>query len=219
MADVRLYALLDPAVSGERLPELAQAVVEGGATLIQLRDKTRETRDMLAEARLLKRVLALHSVPLIINDRVDVALAAGADGVHVGQDDMPVEDARRLIGPEAILGISIKSAEEARAAPLDLVNYVGVGGVYATTSKNNPKPPIGATGLRDLVEVIRARAPAIPIAAIAGITETNAAEVIAAGADGIAVIAALARAQDPRSAAKRLRAIVDHGLRARAGLA
>ena len=219
MADVRLYALLDPAVSGERLPELAQAVVEGGATLIQLRDKMRETRDMLAEARVLKRVLALHSVPLIINDRVDVALAAGADGVHVGQDDMPVEDARRLMGADAILGISIKSAEEARAAPFDLVNYVGVGGVYATTSKNNPQPPIGASGLRDLVEVIRARAPAIPIAAIAGITETNAAEAIAAGADGIAVIAALARAQNPRAAAKRLRAIVDRGLRARAGLA
>ena len=218
MADVRLYALLDPAISGERLPELAQAVIEGGATLIQLRDKARETRHMLAEARVLKRVLALHSVPLIVNDRVDVALAA-ADGVHVGQEDMPVEDARRLMGTAAVIGLSIKTAEEARAAPLDLVDYVAIGGVYATTSKNNPQPPIGTNGLRNLVEVIRARVPAMPIAAIAGITEANAADVIAAGADGIAVIAALARAQDPRSAAKRLRGIVDGGLRARAGLA
>jgi len=174
---------------------------------------------MLAEARVLKRVLALHSVPLIVNDRVDVALAAGADGVHVGQEDMPVEDARRLMGTEAVIGLSIKTAEEARAAPLDLVDYVAIGGVYATTSKNNPQPPIGTNGLRNLVEVIRARVPAMPIAAIAGITEANAAEVIAAGADGIAVIAALARAQDPRSVAKRLRGIVDGGLRARAGLA
>ena len=219
MADVRLYALLDPAISGERLPELAQAVIEGGATLIQLRDKARETRHMLAEARVLKRVLALHSVPLIVNDRVDVALAAGADGVHVGQEDMPVEDARRLMGTAAVIGLSIKTAEEARAAPLDLVDYVAIGGVYATTSKNNPQPPIGTNGLRNLVEVIRARVPAMPIAAIAGITEANAADVIAAGADGIAVIASLARAQDPRSAAKRLRGIVDGGLRARAGLA
>jgi len=218
MADVRLYALLDPEISGERLPELAQAAIEGGATLIQLRDKRGETRQLLAEARVLKRVLALHSVPLIINDRVDVALAAGADGVHVGQDDMPAEDARRLLGREALIGLSIKTTEEARAAPLDVVDYVGVGGVYATSSKNNPQPPIGAAGLRTLIEVIRARTPGMPVAAIAGIDETNAAEVIAAGADGIAVIAALARAEDPVRAAKRLRAIVDRALRARAGL-
>jgi thiamine-phosphate pyrophosphorylase len=218
MADVRLYALLDPAVSGEHLPELAQALVEGGATLVQLRDKQGETRRLLAEARVLQRVLALHGVPLVINDRVDVALATGADGVHVGQDDMPVEDARRLLGPSAIIGLSIKTVAQARAAPLDLVNYVGVGGVFATTSKHNPEPPIGGAGLRTIVEAIRTRAPAMPIAAIAGIDETNAAEVIAAGADGIAVISALARAQDPGAAARKLRGIVDRGLRARAGL-
>src|SRR5260370_31910194 len=96
MADVRLYALLDPEISGERLPELAQAVIEGGATLIQLRDKHGETRRLLAEARVLKRVVALHSVPLIVNDRVDVALAAGADGVHPRPDHMPAQEARPL---------------------------------------------------------------------------------------------------------------------------
>ena len=218
MADVRLYALLDPAISGERLPELAQALVEGGATLVQLRDKQGETRRFLAEARVLQKVLALHGVPLVINDRVDVALAAGADGVHVGQDDMPVEDARRILGRNAIIGLSIKTVAQARAAPLDLVNYLGVGGVFATTSKHNPEPPIGAAGLRAIVAAIRTRAPAMPIAAIAGIDETNAAEVIAAGADGIAMISALARAQDPGAAARRLRDIVDRGLRARVGL-
>jgi thiamine-phosphate pyrophosphorylase len=153
MADVRLYALLDPEISGERLPELAQAVIEGGATLIQLRDKRGETRRLLAEARVLKRVLALHSVPLIINDRVDVALAAGADGVHVGQDDMPAEEARRLLGRDALIGLSVKTVDQARAAPLDLLDYVGIGGVYATGSKDNPEPPIGAAGLRTLVAV------------------------------------------------------------------
>src|SRR5207302_4537329 len=132
------------------------------------------------------RVVALHSVPLIINDRVDVALAAGADGVHVGPDDMPPEEARRLLGSNALIGLSIKTIDQARAAPLDLLDYVGIGGVYATASKDNPQAPIGADGLRTLVDVIHARAPGMPIAAIAGIDETNAAEVIAAGADGIA---------------------------------
>jgi thiamine-phosphate pyrophosphorylase len=131
---------------------------------------------------------------------------------------MPAEEARRLLGPEALIGLSIKTVEQARAAPMDLINYVGIGGVYATSSKNNPEPPIGAEGLRTLVEVVRERAPAMPIAAIAGIDETNAAEVIAAGADGIAVIAALARSKNPAAAARRLRAIVDRGLRARVAL-
>src|SRR5260370_33835689 len=118
MADVRLYALLDPEISGERLPELAEAVIEGGATLIQLRDKHGETRRLLAEARVLKRVVALHSVPLIVNDRVDVALAAGADGVHLGQDDMPAEEARRPLGRDAVIGLSIKNVDQSRAPPL-----------------------------------------------------------------------------------------------------
>src|SRR5260370_15341718 len=116
MADVRLYALLDPEISGERLPELAQAVIEGGATLIQLRDKRGETRRLLAEARVLKRVLALHSVPLIVNDRVDVALAAGADGGHGGQADTPAAEARPLLGGGAGVARSLKNPEQARAA-------------------------------------------------------------------------------------------------------
>ena len=218
MADVRLYALLDPQVSGDRLPELAQGVVEGGATLVQLRDKEGTTRRLLAEARVLRAVLALHSVPLVINDRVDVALAAGADGVHLGQDDMPAEDARRLLGPHAIIGLSVKNAAEARAASLDPLNYVCVGGVFATASKRNPQSPIGVAGLREIIALLRERVPAMPIGAIAGIDETNAAEVIAAGADGIAVISALASAAEPGAAARRLRGIVDRGIRLRVGL-
>ena len=102
---------------------------------------------MIEEARAMKAVLAGTGVPLVINDRVDVALAAGADGVHVGQDDMAAADARRLLGPTAIIGLSIKSVALANAAPLEAIDYAGIGGVYATTSKDNPDPPIGVGGL------------------------------------------------------------------------
>src|ERR1041384_3815935 len=149
MIDVRLNAIVDPErANGRALADLARLVVAGGATLIQLRDKLGSTRRMIEEARAVKAALAGSGAPLVINDRVDVALAAGADGVHVGQEDMGVEDARRLLGEKAIIGLSIKSVAQANAAPLDALDYAGVGGVYATTSKDNPDPPIGVFGLR-----------------------------------------------------------------------
>ena len=151
--DVRLNAIVDPErANGRSLAELARMVVAGGATLIQLRDKHGTTRQMIEQARAIKAALAGTGVPLVVNDRVDVALIAEADGVHVGQDDMRVEDARRLLGPKAIIGLSIKSVALANAAPIDQLDYVGVGGVYATTSKDNPNPPIGVSGLRDIVD-------------------------------------------------------------------
>ncbi len=210
--DLRLYALVDPSVAGGRaLTDLAQRIA-GSATLMQLRDKQGSTRVMTEEARALRSVLEPHGVPLIINDRVDVALAAEADGVHIGQDDMSPGDARLLLGRAAIIGLSIKTAEQAGTAPLDLLNYVAIGGVYGTTSKDNTSPPIGISGLRGIVEIIRARQPKFPICAIAGINSDNAAEVIAAGADGVALISALSLAPDPAAAAQNLRALVDGAL-------
>ncbi|MET0867026.1 MAG: thiamine phosphate synthase, partial [Pseudorhodoplanes sp.] len=153
--------------------------------------------------------------PLLVNDRVDVALAAGADGVHVGWEDMPVADARRLLGREAIIGLSIKTAEQVAKAPLDLLDYVCIGGVFQTSSKDNREPPVRPEGFARLAALVRARSPNMPIGAIAGIDESNAASVMAAGADGIAVISALSGTTDPVGAAKRLRAIVDDGLRLR----
>src|SRR3974377_415450 len=145
--DIRLYALLDPERSGGRkLPELARLVAQGGATLVQLRDKHRSTRVMIEDARAIKAALAAFGVPLVINHPVDVALACNADGVHVGQDDMPVQDARRLLGRPAIVGLSVKSVEQAQAASLDPLDYVGIGGVFATSSKDNADPPIGVAG-------------------------------------------------------------------------
>jgi len=211
--DLRLYALIDPErAGGHRLEELASLIVAGGATLVQLRDKQRETRTMVEEARALKATLAPFRVPLVINDRVDVALAAGADGVHVGQEDMTVEDARRLLPAGAVVGLSIKTVAQAQAAPIDLLDYVGIGGVFATSSKNNPDPPIGVDGLRRIADVFRRRAPKLPLCAIAGIDASNAGAAVAAGVDGVAVISALSLARNPPDAARELRAIVDAAL-------
>jgi thiamine-phosphate pyrophosphorylase len=211
--DLRLYALVDPERSdGRALPELARFVAQGGATLVQLRDKNGDTRSMVECARAIKAVLAPLRIPLLINDRIDVALAAGADGAHVGQDDMPVAEARRLLGRDAILGLSVKTVAQAEAAPIELLDYVGVGGVFATTSKDNPAPPIGPSGLARIAAVFRRRAPQFPLCGIAGIDATNAAEAIDAGADGVAVISALSRAADPQAAARALRAQVDAAL-------
>jgi thiamine-phosphate pyrophosphorylase len=208
--DLRLNAIVDPErAGGHGLADLARLCAEGGATLVQLRDKLSDTRAMVETARAIKQALAPFRVLVVINDRVDVALAAGADGVHVGQDDMAVEDARRLLGPDAIIGLSIKTVAEAEAAPIDLINYVGSGGVYTTTSKQQKNAPIGPVGLARIVSVFRRRAPQLPICGIAGIDESNAAEVIAAGADGVAVISALSLASDPTAASRRLRQIVD----------
>src|SRR5262249_59303274 len=109
---------------------------------------------MGARARAMQAELAPFNVPLVINDRIDVALAAGADGAHVGQDDMAVEDARRLLGADAIIGLSVKTVEQAEAAPLELIDYAGIGGGFATTSKDNPGPPIGPAGLARSVDVV-----------------------------------------------------------------
>jgi thiamine-phosphate pyrophosphorylase len=215
--DLRLNAIVDPErAGGHGLADLARLCAEGGATLVQLRDKRSETRAMVATARAIKQALAPLRVPFVINDRVDVALAAGADGVHVGQDDMAVEDARRLLGPGAIIGLSIKSVAEAEAAPVELLDYVGSGGVFVTLSKQQKNAPIGSAGLARIVGVLRRRAEKLPVCGIAGIDAGNAAEVIAAGADGVAVISALSLVPDPAAAARRLREVVD-GMLAKRG--
>src|SRR5882757_6565944 len=155
--DLRLYAVIDPAVAGGRSLDDLAARIADSATLVQLRDKHGSTRTLVEEARDLTVVLAPLDIPLIINDRVDVALAAEADGVHIGQDDMSPADARLLLGRTAIIGLSIKTVEQAKAAPLDLLDYVGIGGIYGTTSKEDAKAPIELSGLSAVVQAIHAR--------------------------------------------------------------
>jgi thiamine-phosphate pyrophosphorylase len=208
--DLTLYVLVDPARAGDRpLDEIAAAAARGGATLIQLRNKTGETRVLVEQARAIKRAIAGTRVPLLVNDRVDVALATGADGVHLGRDDLDAVTARRLLGPKAIIGATVRADADVAALATGAIDYVCIGGVFVTMSKNNPDAPIGAHGLAHLARLVRERAPGIPIGAIAGIDEGNAAEVMRAGADGIAVVSAVTAAADPEAAARRLRAIVD----------
>jgi thiamine-phosphate pyrophosphorylase len=215
--DLRLNAIVDPERAGGRdVVELARLTAQGGATLVQWRDKKSGTRHMIEAARAINAALAPFGVPFVINDRVDVALAAQADGVHIGPDDMAPEDARALLGPNAIIGISIKNIAAAEAAPVGLIDYAGVGGVYTTLSKDQKDPPFGPEGLARIAAVLRRRAPTLPLVGIAGIDAGNAAAVIAAGADGVAVISALSLAPDPAAVARALREVVDGMLAKRA---
>jgi thiamine-phosphate pyrophosphorylase len=208
--DITLYVLLDPAQAGGRaLPEVAAAAVRGGATLLQLRDKRGSTRALVEQARAIMAAVSGHGVPLLINDRADVAAAAGANGVHLGRDDLDPRAGRHLLGPQAIIGATVRSEEDLAALAPDLTDYACIGGVFATSSKDNPDPPIGLAGLARLARMVRQRAPGIPVGAIAGITEQNAADVIRAGVEGIAVISAIIAARDPEGAAHRLRTIVE----------
>lgn len=217
--DLRLYGIIDPERTGGRNPvELVRQAVSGGTTLIQYRDKHAEGRRLVDTARAMKAALDGTGVPLLINDRVDVALAAGADGVHLGQDDMHPKDARDLLGPRAIIGVTVKSAEHAAGLPDMPLDYACIGGVFATVSKNNPAPPIGLEGLREVLARVRLASSA-PVGAIAGIDASNAKAVITAGVDGIAVISALFMAADVQVEASRLRHIVDEALTKRSASA
>lgn len=215
--DLRLYAILDPAVArGRPLPDLARAAVAGGATLVQLRMKEADTRSMVEAARAVRAALAGTGVPLVVDDRVDVARAAGADGVHLGARDLDPETARAILGPEAIVGVTVHFAHEAEALRPGIATYAGLGPLFPTTSKDPGTPPLGPEGFARLAAAVRARHPDLPICAIAGIDAGNAAAAIEAGADGIAVISALFAPDDVAAAARALRAAVDAALARRA---
>lgn len=212
--DLRCYAIVDPEVSGGHdLVELSRKLAAGGVTLVQLRDKHTDTRPMIERARAIKA--ALGTVPLLINDRVDVALAIGCDGVHIGWDDMHPTDARRLLGPDAIIGLTINSPERADATDLDLIDYAGIGGIYGTTSKQTKNNPIGNAGMARVIAALHKRRPGFPTCGIAGINAGNAAPVIEAGADGVSVISALSCVPDPQAAAATLLGVVDEALERR----
>ncbi|KQT54747.1 thiamine-phosphate pyrophosphorylase [Aureimonas sp. Leaf454] len=213
--DLRLYGLLDASLGAERLPILARQAAENGATLLQYRDKTAGTRDLVESACAIRAALEGTGVPLLVNDRVDVALAAGAAGVHLGREDMAPEDARALLGPRAIVGITVKNEADALGAASPAVDYACIGGVFETLSKRNPDPPVGLAGLAALRRLVASLSPDLPVGAIAGIDAERLASVLAAGADGIAVISALFHSDDVPRTAGSLRAAVDAGLSGR----
>ena len=194
---MKLYLVTDRSLAATRaIEDVVAAAVRGGVTAVQLREKECGTREFVDLALRLKSVL---TVPLIINDRVDVALAAGADGVHVGQSDMDVRDVRRLLGPRAIVGLSVETPQQAEDAADLPVDYLGVGPIFATPTKTDAAP---AWGLGQLA-ALRARTHR-QLIAIGGIHAGNARQIIEAGADGIAVVSAICAASDPEAAARQL---------------
>ncbi|MGV7032394.1 thiamine phosphate synthase [Methylobacterium symbioticum] len=214
--DLRLYGLLDVGVcgtDGARLAAMAAEAVAGGCTLLQYREKDiPDGRAALARIRAIHQAVA-GRVPLLVNDRVDLALAAGVEGVHLGQSDMHPADARRLLGEGAIIGLTLKTGAQADELYRLPVDYACIGGVFATTSKDNPDPPVGLDGLNRIVFRARlARGTDLPLGAIAGIDSSNVAAVIAAGADGVAVIRALFGAESIEGRARDLRARIDAAL-------
>ncbi len=182
----KLYAITSHDLSNCSHEEIVTRLLAGGARLIQLRDKEAGARDLLDAARACLRLTRAAGATLLINDRVDVALAADADGVHLGQDDVAVEEARQLLGPDKLIGLSTHNLEQFQRALATSADYLAVGPVYQTTTKENPDPVVGL----DLVRQARALT-SLPLVAIGGITPERAPEVIAAGADCVAVISAL----------------------------
>ncbi len=211
-AIARLYSIVDAACfsSTEDLANFAEALVAGGCTLLQYRNKTGNTRVMLEQARELKKLLGSHPtvaknatvgwgtqgpVRLIMNDRADLCLAAEFDGVHVGQDDLSPEAVRRIIGPDRWLGVSTHNPEQLQEADRTSADYLAIGPVFSTSSKENPDPVVGLEGVRRARQLTRK-----PLVAIGGITRANAVSVIEAGADSVAVISDLLR--EPRKSAE-----------------
>ena len=199
--DLSLYLVLDPDLCGgpAGMVKTARLAAENGATVVQLRAPGWKKKQWLETARELKAVLAPLGVPLIINDRIDVALAVDADGVHVGQDDLPAAETRRLLGPGKILGVSVSDFGELAAVPAEGVDYIGIGPIFPTGTKQDAGSAIGFEGFGEL-----ARAAKWPAVAIGGVKGGHCAPLFAAGAKGVAVVSAICGQADPAKAAAEL---------------
>ena len=204
MIDYSLYLVTNRDLScGRSTVEVVEAAVAGGVSCVQLREKHCSTREFITQARALKPFLKSKQIPLIINDRLDVALAVEADGLHLGQQDMTISDARTISGTSLIIGISAESVDDAIRAEKEGADYIGISPVFATPTKSDTAPPLGLEGVKTIRKMI-----AIPIVGIGGINRHNALSVITAGADGIAVVSAIVGAKNPKDAAFELKSIV-----------
>lgn len=203
-SNLLLYLVTDRPLSlGRPIEEIVIEAVAGGVTMVQLREKEAPTGEFVALAKSLKALLAPLGVPLIINDRVDVALAADADGVHIGQSDMSYEDARRLLGGDKIIGLSVENFDDLAVANTLDVDYVGISPVYGTPTKSDTAEPFGLEGLRKAVAMS-----VHPTVAIGGMNASTIGEVMAAGTDGVAVVSAICSAPSPRKAAQELLKVI-----------
>ena len=203
--DYTLYLVTDRGLSrGRTTLEIVEAALRGGVTCVQLREKSSSTREFITRALSIKNYLNRHKIPLIINDRVDVAQAVNADGVHLGQSDMPLEMAQKIAGSSMLIGISAESVQDAVEAENGGADYLGVSPIYATPTKTDTAPPLGIQGLREIKNRVK-----IPLVGIGGLNNSNAAEVIRNGADGVAVVSAIVAAEDPETAAMNLKQIIN----------
>jgi len=189
---------------GRSTLEIVRAAVRGGVSCVQLREKTCSTREFIEEALKLKAFLDSSGVALIINDRVDVALAVAADGVHLGQSDMPLAAARSIVGDSMVIGISAESLRDAVEAESGGADYLGVSPIFATPTKTDTAAPLGLAGLQAIRRAVK-----IPLVGIGGLNRSNAAEVVRSGADGVAVVSAIVAAEDPEQAARELKREID----------
>lgn len=195
-----LYLVTDSGLlRGREMKEVVLAAVAGGVTMVQLREKQASTRDFVDLARQLKEALSDRGVPLLINDRIDVAMAVDADGVHIGQSDMPYAMARQMLGPEKIIGLSVENMQQVEESNLLDCDYIGISPVFSTPTKSDTATPFGLSGLRHAV-----RLSAHPTVAIGGMNLQTAQEVMCCGTDGIAVVSAIMSAEDPCIATSHL---------------
>lgn len=195
----RLYLVTDDQQDLATLKRVVSKAVEGGVTMVQVREKHGDVRAFIERALAVKDILKGSGVPLIINDRVDVALAVDADGVHLGQSDMPAKVARQLIGPAKILGLSIETQEQLAEADSLPIDYIGLSAIFATPTKTNTKYHWGIDGLKAALKVT-----SLPIVAIGGIHEGNIPELCSTGVHGLALVSAICSADDPKASAARL---------------
>ncbi len=202
--DLSLYLVTDRSLSlGRSLESVVFDAAEGGVTMVQLREKDCSTLEFYQQAMLLKECLRPYRIPLIINDRLDIALACDAEGLHIGQSDIPYDIARKLLGKDKIIGLSVECLQDAVDANELDVDYIGISPVFGTPTKTDTAPALGLEGIREIVKISRH-----PAVGIGGINQTNAADIIEAGADGISVVSAIMSASDPKQAAFQLMNII-----------
>jgi len=211
--DYALYLVTDRKLArGRSTLEVVRAAVRGGVSCVQLREKQCSIRTFIQEALSIRDFLKPSGVPLIINDRLDVALAVGADGVHLGQTDMPLEMARSIVKDALCIGISAESLEDARAAERGGADYIGVSPIFETATKADTAPALGLEGLRQIRAAVN-----VPLVAIGGLNRHNVGHVIHSGADGVAVVSAIVAAQDPEEASRDLLDVIQRARLPRGG--
>jgi thiamine-phosphate pyrophosphorylase len=195
--DISLYLVTDRSLSkGRSLEWIVEEAVKGGVTMVQLREKVCSTNDFIDIAISLKKIVKLYNVPLIINDNIAVVIAADADGLHIGQKDMPYKKAREILGYNKIIGLSVETVEQAKEANLLDVDYIGISPVFFTGTKTDTRPPLGLKGICEIASFTKH-----PVVGIGGINADNANAVIEAGANGVAVVSAIVSADNPSTAA------------------